>query len=268
MTQPNFLRVLIRDKRIPIEYKKVEWWTLWDPKPDLFYVPETTLYNPASRCIMRGFLFEELTHKLVNHICTKIPGKDVLHAGAYFGDMLPSFSKANPEGKIFAFEPVMENYYLSNLSTQENDLSNVVLFHGALRDEVGSILVNTDLSQQDVDSEGNISGGLQLAADGARTNSYTVDMFDFENIVLMQLDVEGHERSALLGARRTIHKYKPIIVIEDYNVVETKDILEEHDYHLAGMMSDKHFVWVSKKMPEHIELIKEFFTVESLDYNE
>ena len=55
----------------------------------------------------------------------------MLHAGTFFGDMLPSFSRKTP-GLVYAFEPVLENYLLAHQVTERNDLDNVLLFHAGL----------------------------------------------------------------------------------------------------------------------------------------
>ena len=41
-----------------------------------------------------------------------------------------------------------------------------------------------------------------------------IDELDLPSCGLIQLDVEGYEYFALLGARRTIEKYHPVIMVE------------------------------------------------------
>jgi hypothetical protein len=43
----------------------------------------------------------------------------------------------------------------------------------------------------------------------------TLDNFNFNDITLIKIDVENHENEVLLGAKQTILKNKPIIVLEN-----------------------------------------------------
>lgn len=48
---------------------------------------------------------------------------------------------------------------------------------------------------------------------------FTIDMFDFKDVDYIKIDVEGFEKKVLLGAKRTIDRYNPTIVIEQNEVV-------------------------------------------------
>jgi len=263
MSQHQMLRVLIKDKVIPIKFKQIEWWNLFESRPETFFVPDVVQEHATAKCLLRGFLFEEVTHMLVRHICDRIPGKDVVHAGAFVGDMLPSFSKANPEGKIFAFEPVHENYYACLLTTNQNKLSNVVLHHAALSNEVGTFWVDSQMVMHTEDVLGSLVDGKNIAAGGQLTNAHTVDMYNMANIVCMHIDVEGHEQKVLEGAEGTLQKYKPIVMLEDYGVTEAIEFMEKQNYHRIGDIP-KISVWVPKDMPQYIEVLTEFFKTERM----
>ncbi len=43
----------------------------------------------------------------------------------------------------------------------------------------------------------------------------SLDDFEFDNVDLLMLDIEGYELYALLGAKETIERCKPVIVLED-----------------------------------------------------
>ena len=60
----------------------------------------------------------------------------MVHAGTFFGDMLPSLSAKCP-ATVFAFEPVLENYVLAKLTVSENNLGNVLLLNSALGSSYG-----------------------------------------------------------------------------------------------------------------------------------
>jgi FkbM family methyltransferase len=51
---------------------------------------------------------------------------------------------------------------------------------------------------------------------GEMVEAVPLDEFDFEAVDLIWLDIEGSEVHALMGARETIQKCKPVIVIEEH----------------------------------------------------
>jgi hypothetical protein len=64
-----------------------------------------------------------------------------------------------------------------------------------------------------------------------------LDMFEFENVDYIKIDVEGFERKVLRGAAKTIERYSPLIVLEQNHVVlegdkqySAKEYLESIDY--------------------------------------
>ena len=46
---------------------------------------------------------------------------------------------------------------------------------------------------------------------------------EFEDLDLIWLDIEGSELRALIGAEETIKKHKPVVVIEERNLPQTKN---------------------------------------------
>ena len=133
----------------------------------------------------------------------------MIHAGTFFGDMLPSFSKKCP-ATVYAFEPVLENYVLAKLCVSANGLRNVALFNSALGGEIGIAYVATE------DSSGlHKGGGSNLAPVGQPTTVVTIDSLGIDDLSVIQLDVEGSELAALQGAEAAINKSRPAILIED-----------------------------------------------------
>lgn len=172
-----------------------------------YFVPGYARHRPAARAIVAGRLYEPQTHTLVARLLAEEPGS-LVHAGTFFGDMLPSFSAACA-GTVYAFEPVLENYLLARLCVEENQLRNVVLFHAGLGAQVGGGFVETHV--RDVHR----GGASRLADHGQPTTVMTIDALGLRDLRVLQLDVEGHERFALSGARATIGRCRPTILVED-----------------------------------------------------
>ena len=64
----------------------------------------------------------------------------------------------------------------------------------------------------------------------------SLDSFKYTDIDLIKIDVEGHERSVLFGAKETIHKCRPILIIEieqrhiSYSISEVFNIILNMNY--------------------------------------
>ena len=191
-----------------------------------YFVPAYGRDRPAARSILRGDFYEPLTHALVGLLLAARPG-DMVHAGTFFGDMLPSFSRKCP-GAVYAFEPVLESYVLAKQSVEQNRLTNVVLFNAALGSTLSVAHVNT--TRQD----GSHRGGASHVADaGQPTATLPIDALGLRNLAVLQLDVEGHEIEALEGARNTIESARPFILVED-NARQCAEYLSNLGYRSGG----------------------------------
>ena len=162
-----------------------------------YFVPKYAEHRPASRAILNGDVFEPKTHKLIDKIMQH-KGGSMIHAGTFFGDMLPTFARSCT-ATVYAFEPVLENYVLAKACVQENKLKNVFLQNAGLSDSTSIAHVNTG-----VEGKEHNGGGSQLSDEGQIVGLMTIDSLGLDDVVIIQLDVEGHELAALKGARATI----------------------------------------------------------------
>jgi hypothetical protein len=64
-------------------------------------------------------------------------------------------------------------------------------------------------------SKGNDSGAIHVEGTG-NIPTVIIDDMDLPACDLIQLDIEGYEYFALLGAQRTIEKYHPLLMLEWY----------------------------------------------------
>lgn len=177
---------------------------------EVHFVPAYALHRPACQQILSGSYYEPQTHELVQALLGVRNG-DLIHAGTFFGDMLPSFSKSC-SGTVYAFEPVLENYVLAKLSIEANDLDNVVIINSGLGSKLSTTRIDT--GEQ---ADKHHGGASQIAATGQRTSLMTIDTLELKNVSVLQLDVEGFELEALRGAVRTLRASVPTVLIEDNN---------------------------------------------------
>lgn len=91
--------------------------------------------RPAIHVIKRGQVWEQTTLSFVQKNYQL--GTDIVHAGAYFGDMLPFYSNlVGHSNKVWAFEPILLHFICAQKTVQLNGLQNVVLRHGMLRNKL------------------------------------------------------------------------------------------------------------------------------------
>jgi FkbM family methyltransferase len=182
-----------------------------------YCVPASSTHRPAARRILAGEVWEPQTVELVRR---SVGRGDVVHAGTYFGDFLPAYSRACAAGAVvWAFEPNAENFRCAAITLKLNDLRNVHLANAALGAGRGDGTVLT------VDPGGRARGGASRViagtADPATPGAQPVAIVAVDDVVpadrhvsVIQFDVEGFEQPALSGALATIARCRPLLVVE------------------------------------------------------
>lgn len=180
-----------------------------------YFVPRYAAHRPTAKAILLGNYTVPELHRFVATVMERRPGS-MVHAGTFFGDMLPSFSRKTT-GSVYAFEPVLQNYLLARATMVESELHNVILIHAGLG-------AGTGLATLETRGEGgrHRGGASYVVTDLSKrmfapqlTTLLAIDQFAIDDLSLIQLDVEGYELPVLEGALKTIKKRQPVIVIED-----------------------------------------------------
>lgn len=224
-----------------------------DINDDVYFVPDYAKHRPACKCILRGEYYEKKTHLIIDYIMKFRPGS-IVHAGTFFGDMLPSFSR-KCTNVVYAFEPVLENYLLAKLCVSTNRLANVALFNAGLSDKLSLQKIATERSNGQ-----HLGGSSSISEIGEIITTLTIDSLNLEELSIIQLDVEGHELSALEGAKSTIEHLHPIVMIED-NKRECYTFLEILNYIKVGKIPGLS-IWCNKGDQSGILNILKFLSVE------
>lgn len=105
---------------------------------------------------------------------------------------------------VYTFEPESLNFLCLTLNT--HDLNNVIKFQACVGNERKLISTQCD------DSQG--CGSTHISAEAGKVPTMLIDELGLESCDLIQLDTEGFEYFGLLGAKQTIEKFRPVIVIE------------------------------------------------------
>lgn len=180
-----------------------------------FYcVPEIYAKREIPKILSRGEVYEPNTLSLM---ARRAQGGDIVTGGAFIGDFFPALARAvAPGSRVVSFEPNPLSHAAAQRTIALNGLTNVDLAPVAVGDSPGTL--HLQLARE---------GGSATAArakivgtpDDGQTVPVEVVTLDHlcptDRIVsILHLDVEGHEKPALLGARRMIERNAPMIVLE------------------------------------------------------
>ncbi|MFA7301546.1 MAG: FkbM family methyltransferase [Candidatus Shapirobacteria bacterium] len=120
--------------------------------------------------------------------------------------------------KVYAFEPDKTCFEILEKNIRENNLNNVVLFNSAVGDKnekVGIILDDNNF-------------GNSRVGKGKNVDCIRLDDVIKEKVDLIKIDTQGWEPKVILGAKKIIKKYKPILFLEfngDYKMI---NFLKKH----------------------------------------
>ncbi len=135
------------------------------------------------------------------------PGTTVIDAGAHIGTHALAMSRfVGPDGLVYSFEPQKKLYRELVYNLRLNKVANVVAVRLALGLSPSIIEMSPALHANE--------GGTGIGSGGDRAELRALDQIPFTNVSVMKIDVEGFEDNVLEGARLTIARWRPVIVIE------------------------------------------------------
>lgn len=205
----------------------------------VYFVPRYAAHRPVAGKILRKRHVSPPLNALAERVMEWRPGS-ILHAGTFFGDMLPSFSRMTP-GLVYGFEPVLENYLLARHVTERNELDNVLLFHAGLaeRTRPGQVETMRNPSRHRGGASFVVSDPDRPIHARQRVSLIPIDHLAIDDLSLLQLDVEGFERRVLEGGLETIARNEPVIVLED-NRGDCAELLGSLGYTHCGRVARDH----------------------------
>ena len=139
-------------------------------------------------------------------------GKDklVLDIGANIGAISQALEFSGFTVEAFEPQPEVHALLQRNMKGRAHNL--------ALGSKAG-VTVMPNLRYDEVNNFGGISIGTSSRSRGSiEVKVATLDSFDFQNVGLMKIDVEGFEEQVLRGAVETIKRCNPVLYVEDDRV--------------------------------------------------
>jgi FkbM family methyltransferase len=188
--------------------------------PDQFGLIEATgEYCESEVDVFRRFVTEDST---------------VLDCGASMGAHTVALAKLCPAGRVYAFEPQRIPFQILCGNVQLNSCSNVSALPFALGHETKevkmkplSVYADEKWGMNTISDEGETSWMSDL--DTLYLSSGHLEKMPAVSFI--KLDVEGFEMQALMGARRIIRAYCPVIYLEyNWHQAEIQEILKKYEY--------------------------------------
>lgn len=241
------------------------WWRylFLDAAQEFNWILGLKLYiyprNEVFRAIYVTGTYDPNTLAVLKHLIHK--GDVVLDIGANFGYISLVMSKlAGEQGKVIAIEPssrdfsrLVDNVSLNNLE------ENILPFQVAISNEEGPCKLQIAPEERSAlntlgsafSYKGIVKAGVEdIIATTIDKFVEDQDIEQFEHIDFIKLDIEGSELKALLGAKQTIAKYRPIIMLGinkaslslcDSELSEVLETLYELRYRIYRLVEEPEF---------------------------
>jgi FkbM family methyltransferase len=193
--------------------------------------------------LVEGWQVPDIDECCINALLVELPDlnvsythinqfRTVIQAGGNIG-VYPA-TMAGQFERVITVEPDLVNYQALLLNVAGHD--NIEHHWAAFGDKIGTASVDYPYPE-------NI-GAHQLKA-GSDVRVLTIDSFCVDNCDFIQLDIEGYEHLALLGAERTIKKTHPVITLElkglgsryGYSDEDTINLLQDWGYEIVGRVN-------------------------------
>ncbi|MFP3318445.1 MAG: FkbM family methyltransferase [Thermoplasmata archaeon] len=157
-------------------------------------------------------VFREIFIEKIYFVNGFLPNENdvVIDIGAYYGDSALWWAKKFG-AKVYAFEPLPDVYEILVENIKLNNLENKIIpFNFAIG--------NSNSLDFSIDHD-----MMTKSKNGLRIKPKKLDEFQFEKVDFIKIDVEGFEKEVLEGAKNTIEKYNPKIILE----VHSRDLMNE-----------------------------------------
>lgn len=151
-------------------------------------------------------------------------GDVVVDAGANIGSHTLAMARlVGPHGRVLAVEPQRLVFQTLCANMALNDITCVDCHWLALDADDGDLWV----PEPDLRGAAN-HGGVAMSHDaiGQRVDGRALDgLFPYDRLKLLKADVEGMELALILGATETLHRFRPVLYLENDRVDHSPTLL-------------------------------------------
>lgn len=161
--------------------------------------------------------------KMASILAMVQPNWTVVDVGANVGFWSIPLAKALTSGHLYCFEPVQSNYARLSQNITINNLNSerVTPYPFGLSDCCAKLDITLREDFEQGSSTGNaaiiLTEGVDTEMKRIQIEVRTLDSLEMDRLDFIKLDIEGHEPFFLRGARRTIARFRPKILMEINN---------------------------------------------------
>lgn len=183
-----------------------------------FYLALQDMKGPSFHLLDQRYAgFENYEKELRADLLELLPTNGVLvDVGANVGIISFSTAWARPEGRVYAFEPEPLNFQILSKTKLHNDTRNIDLLPMGLSDsaELKTFYLDTanhgghSLDRGQV-SNTSVASSIYVSTLDLMERSLKLDRLD-----VIKIDVQGLEVEVLRGARASLEKHRPSLIVE------------------------------------------------------
>lgn len=148
--------------------------------------------------------------------CSFLEGKDILDVGGFYGDSVLVFGEL-PCRTIYSFEAIAENFSILNRTLEINGVRNCVPVRTALGDSDGVAQMESGGSASSLVENYAKEKGQMQEVPIMKLDSWMEQQKGAVDVGLIKVDIEGAEQMFLRGARKTIERFRPVMLLSIYH---------------------------------------------------
>ena len=194
----------------------VDVYSLYPVQNDFYWIDEKWDWI-KSHYLKKGLVWEPHIKKLFEKYVKA--GDTAIDMGGHIGTHAIVLSRCvGPHGKVHTFEPQTKLFVEMLVNISLNNCKNIFPHRVALGAMEGEACIAQPCSTNE--------GMGRISSYGEKVTVKTLDSFNFSNVSLMKIDIEGYEIEALNGAKETIQQNKPVLIIEVFDGPQTSEKLD------------------------------------------
>ena len=175
--------------------------------------------NAVTQSLIKGFLYEQYMFDFLKDNSINLLDSDVIEVGSNNGHFTIEFAElVGDKGRVFAYEPQRIIFQQLCCNLFLNGIDNVIANQVAIGNEKGVV----KFEYANYLSVGAVNFGDVSVYEEQKSkhksfeevNSDKLDSFDFNELKVLKIDVQGYESNVIEGAVKTIAQHRPYIFIE------------------------------------------------------